>query len=214
MKGSGRARASPPGTAGEVGEWSPPHPDHSRPSPAGYLLALGPLLFISICDVWLQLFSRDQAYAINLAAVGTVAFGCTVQQSSFYGYTGMLPKRYTQGVMTGEMPHESQPSPRRAVTASVPPGDPTPRSALRAPLRRPSHNITAPELALHLGPRPPALALAFLDPGFAGRTRTSGSECQTTVCAGLDPQDPSLTRTPPDATGLGVRLPRDLLSAP
>lgn len=54
-----------------------PPPDHSRPSPTGYLLALGPLLFISICDVWLQLFSRDQAYAINLAAVGTVAFGCT-----------------------------------------------------------------------------------------------------------------------------------------
>lgn len=25
-----------------------------------------------------------------------------VQQSSFYGYMGMLPKRYTQGVMTGE----------------------------------------------------------------------------------------------------------------
>ncbi|XP_070218224.1 equilibrative nucleoside transporter 4 isoform X2 [Bos mutus] len=47
---------------------------------AGYLLALGPLLFISICDVWLQLFSRDQAYAINLAAVGTVAFGCTAIQ--------------------------------------------------------------------------------------------------------------------------------------
>lgn len=46
-------------------------------SPLGYLLALGPLLFISICDVWLQLFSHDQAYAINLAAVGTVALGCT-----------------------------------------------------------------------------------------------------------------------------------------
>ncbi|XP_058536629.1 equilibrative nucleoside transporter 4 [Ochotona princeps] len=69
---------------------------------AGYLLAVGPLLFISVCDVWLQLFSHGQAYAINLAAVGTVAFGCTVQQSSFYGYTGLLPKRYTQGVMTGE----------------------------------------------------------------------------------------------------------------
>ncbi|XP_028339814.1 equilibrative nucleoside transporter 4 isoform X1 [Physeter macrocephalus] len=47
---------------------------------AGYLLALGPLLFISICDVWLQLFSHDQAYAANLAAVGTVAFGCTAIQ--------------------------------------------------------------------------------------------------------------------------------------
>ncbi|XP_026981469.1 equilibrative nucleoside transporter 4 isoform X2 [Sagmatias obliquidens] len=78
-----------------------------------YLLALGPLLFISICDVWLQLFSRDQAYAINLAAVGTVAFGCTVQQSSFYGYTGMLPKRYTQGVMTGETRGPPHPQPSR-----------------------------------------------------------------------------------------------------
>ncbi|XP_053550254.1 equilibrative nucleoside transporter 4 [Bombina bombina] len=68
----------------------------------GYLLALGPLLFVGICDVWLELFTFHQSYAINLVAVGVVAFGCTVQQSSFYGYTGMLPKRYTQGVMTGE----------------------------------------------------------------------------------------------------------------
>ncbi|XP_018595060.1 equilibrative nucleoside transporter 4 isoform X2 [Scleropages formosus] len=68
----------------------------------GYLFALGPLLFVSICDVWLEQFSTKQAYVINLVAVGVVAFGCTVQQSSFYGYTGMLPKRYTQGVMTGE----------------------------------------------------------------------------------------------------------------
>lgn len=63
------------------GEGAPPAHCSLLPSLAsphtGYLLALGPLLFISICDVWLQLFSRDQAYAINLAAVGTVAFGCT-----------------------------------------------------------------------------------------------------------------------------------------
>ncbi|KAI1896136.1 hypothetical protein AGOR_G00091700 [Albula goreensis] len=68
----------------------------------GYLFALGPLLFVGICDVWLEQFTTKQAYAVNLIAVGVVAFGCTVQQSSFYGYTGMLPKRYTQGVMTGE----------------------------------------------------------------------------------------------------------------
>uniref|UniRef100_A0A8C6YJR1 Equilibrative nucleoside transporter 4 n=1 Tax=Nothoprocta perdicaria TaxID=30464 RepID=A0A8C6YJR1_NOTPE len=43
----------------------------------GYVLALGPLLFVSICDVWLELFSHRQAYAINLIAVGVVAFGCT-----------------------------------------------------------------------------------------------------------------------------------------
>ncbi|KAG1968503.1 equilibrative nucleoside transporter [Pimephales promelas] len=68
----------------------------------GYLFALGPLFFVTIFDVWLEKFSTKQAYVINLMSMGTVAFGCTVQQSSFYGYMGMLPKRYTQGVMTGE----------------------------------------------------------------------------------------------------------------
>ncbi|XP_016119816.1 equilibrative nucleoside transporter 4-like, partial [Sinocyclocheilus grahami] len=69
---------------------------------AGYLFALGPLLFVTIFDVWLERFTTKQSYVINLMSMGTVAFGCTVQQSSFYGYMGMLPKRYTQGVMTGE----------------------------------------------------------------------------------------------------------------
>uniref|UniRef100_A0A3P9KH69 Equilibrative nucleoside transporter 4 n=1 Tax=Oryzias latipes TaxID=8090 RepID=A0A3P9KH69_ORYLA len=68
----------------------------------GYLLALGPLVFVSVFDVWLERFTIKQAYVMNLLSVGVVAFGCTVQQSSFYGYMGMLPKRYTQGVMTGE----------------------------------------------------------------------------------------------------------------
>ncbi|CAI9559487.1 unnamed protein product [Staurois parvus] len=69
---------------------------------AGYIFALSPLIFVGICDIWLELFTFKQSYAVNLFAVGVVAFGCTVQQSSFYGYAGMLPKRYTQGVMTGE----------------------------------------------------------------------------------------------------------------
>ncbi|TRY64410.1 hypothetical protein DNTS_017107 [Danionella cerebrum] len=68
----------------------------------GYLFALGPLVFVCVFDIWLELFNTHQAYGITLASVAIVAFGCTVQQSSFYGYTGMLPKRYTQGVMTGE----------------------------------------------------------------------------------------------------------------
>ncbi|XP_051573121.1 equilibrative nucleoside transporter 4-like isoform X2 [Myxocyprinus asiaticus] len=68
----------------------------------GYFFALGPLLFVTIFDVWLEKFTTKQAYVINLISVGIVAFGCTVQQSSFYGYMGMLPKHYTQGVMTGE----------------------------------------------------------------------------------------------------------------
>uniref|UniRef100_H3CDH0 Equilibrative nucleoside transporter 4 n=1 Tax=Tetraodon nigroviridis TaxID=99883 RepID=H3CDH0_TETNG len=71
----------------------------------GYILALGPLVFVSVFDVWLAKFTTRQAYVVNLVSVGVVASGAQpspVQQSSFYGYMGMLPKRYTQGVMTGE----------------------------------------------------------------------------------------------------------------
>lgn len=71
-------------SVGELGSpcpWAamPPRcPLHNFISPPpGYLFALGPLLFVSICDVWLELFTRRQAYAINLVAVGVVAFGCT-----------------------------------------------------------------------------------------------------------------------------------------
>lgn len=62
------------------------------------------LLFVAICEIWWETFGLANAtsYTINLIAVAIVAFGCTVQQSSFYGYTSMLPSRYTQAVMAGE----------------------------------------------------------------------------------------------------------------
>ncbi|XP_041373222.1 equilibrative nucleoside transporter 4-like [Gigantopelta aegis] len=68
----------------------------------GYIVSFVTLLLIALCDVWFQLFSEDVAYRITLLAVAVVAVGSTVQQSSFYGYTSMLPRRYTQAVMTGE----------------------------------------------------------------------------------------------------------------
>uniref|UniRef100_A0A8D8KUI9 Equilibrative nucleoside transporter 4 n=3 Tax=Culex pipiens TaxID=7175 RepID=A0A8D8KUI9_CULPI len=48
------------------------------------------------------MFTANTAYSVNLAAVSLVAMGCTVQQSSFYGFASMLPKQYTQAVMAGE----------------------------------------------------------------------------------------------------------------
>nr|KAG5696108.1 hypothetical protein BaRGS_020509 [Batillaria attramentaria] len=68
----------------------------------GYIVSFVMLLVIALCDVLFQLFTPDVAYKITLGAVGVVAVGSTVQQSSFYGYTSMLPSRYTQAVMTGE----------------------------------------------------------------------------------------------------------------
>lgn len=77
------------------------------------------LMFVVLCEVWWEAFGPS-SYSINLAAVAVVAVGCTgikslaihnssvknkfipVQQSSFYGYTSMLPAKYTQAVMVGE----------------------------------------------------------------------------------------------------------------
>ncbi|XP_072756866.1 equilibrative nucleoside transporter 4 [Anoplolepis gracilipes] len=68
----------------------------------GYLVSFVTLNFVVICEIWWELFGVATSYTINLVAVAIVSLGCTVQQSSFYGYTSMLPSRYTQAVMTGE----------------------------------------------------------------------------------------------------------------
>ncbi|XP_076172612.1 equilibrative nucleoside transporter 3 [Ptiloglossa arizonensis] len=68
----------------------------------GYLVSFVTLNFVVICEIWWEVFAVANSYTINLVAVAIVSLGCTVQQSSFYGYTSMLPSRYTQAVMTGE----------------------------------------------------------------------------------------------------------------
>lgn len=55
---------------------------------AGYILALGPLIFVSVFDVWLEKFTTKQAYVINLVSVGVVAFGCTGTLMFFYPNNG------------------------------------------------------------------------------------------------------------------------------
>ncbi|KAG7157014.1 Equilibrative nucleoside transporter 4-like [Homarus americanus] len=69
----------------------------------GYVVSLVMLIFVSFFEIWWpNAFMASISYKVTLFSVSVVAFGCTVQQSSFYGYTSMLPKRYTQAVMTGE----------------------------------------------------------------------------------------------------------------
>ena len=46
---------------------------------AGYVLSLGTMMFIVLCDVQLRLFSDEMSYRITLAAVGVIALGCTGQ---------------------------------------------------------------------------------------------------------------------------------------
>lgn len=88
---------------------NPPHPVcqqgglHVYEYFTGYLVALVTLSFIALCEVAWHVFSTQIAYNVNLAAVSLVALGCTVQQSSFYGFAALLPKKkFTQALMTGE----------------------------------------------------------------------------------------------------------------
>ncbi|CAG5125081.1 unnamed protein product [Candidula unifasciata] len=68
----------------------------------GYIMSTSLLLFLTICDVTLDVFPHDAAYWVTLVSVSAISIGCAVQQSSFYGYANMLPRRYTQAVMVGE----------------------------------------------------------------------------------------------------------------
>ncbi|XP_059053856.1 equilibrative nucleoside transporter 4 [Achroia grisella] len=68
----------------------------------GILVSLATMLFVAVCNIGWDGFSPHVSYTINLVAIGVVAFGCTVQQASYYGFTGCLPPRYTQAVMAGE----------------------------------------------------------------------------------------------------------------
>ncbi|KAF7996573.1 hypothetical protein HCN44_002219 [Aphidius gifuensis] len=68
----------------------------------GYLVSVVTLNFVVVSEIWWEFFGMATSYTINLIAVAVVSVGCTIQQSSFYGYTSMLPSRYTQAVMAGE----------------------------------------------------------------------------------------------------------------
>lgn len=68
----------------------------------GYAISLSTLVFVALCEVAWHMFSAQTAYSVNLIAVSLTAIGCTVQQSSFYGFASMFPKKYTQAVMAGE----------------------------------------------------------------------------------------------------------------
>uniref|UniRef100_A0A1B0CYU6 Uncharacterized protein n=1 Tax=Phlebotomus papatasi TaxID=29031 RepID=A0A1B0CYU6_PHLPP len=75
---------------------------HRHFSWQGYAISFTTLVFVALCEVAWHMFAAKTAYSVTLAAVSLVAIGCTVQQSSFYGFASMLPKQYTQAVMAGE----------------------------------------------------------------------------------------------------------------
>lgn len=70
----------------------------------GYALFFLSLIAIPILDLLVHscIVSINLAYYITIITVAVVGIGSGVQQSSYYGLSGMLPQRYPQAVMAGE----------------------------------------------------------------------------------------------------------------
>jgi solute carrier family 29 (equilibrative nucleoside transporter) protein 4 len=85
----------------------------------GYILSFLILMFILIFIILLDMFPGDQTYTMILVCVALISVGATVQQSSFYGLTCMLPARYTQAVMAGESVAGLLSSVSRIITKSI-----------------------------------------------------------------------------------------------
>eukprot|EP01135_Chromosphaera_perkinsii_P000880 Nk52_evm43s152 gene=Nk52_evmTU43s152 len=66
-----------------------------------FAIALGgqPLLMWLMNERWV---GSDAGYYITLVLISICGFGTGVQQSSFYGFGGMFPMRYTHALMFGE----------------------------------------------------------------------------------------------------------------
>ncbi|XP_012946931.1 equilibrative nucleoside transporter 4 [Aplysia californica] len=67
-----------------------------------YVALTSLMLFITLTDVLFSLFPTDIAHILTLLVVALVSAAQAVQQSSFYGYANMMPKRYTEAVLVGE----------------------------------------------------------------------------------------------------------------
>lgn len=91
----------------------------------GYLLTLSMLIFITLTEVVFADWISDTviSYRLNLIGVSLLAFGATVQQSSFYGYASMLPAKYSQALMIGESAAGLVVSFNRIITKSLLPND-------------------------------------------------------------------------------------------
>jgi len=68
----------------------------------GYVVSIFTLGCVVVSISYADQMARENLYATTLTAVAAISLGATIQQSSFYGYTSMLPTRYSQAVMTGE----------------------------------------------------------------------------------------------------------------
>ncbi|KAH9387801.1 hypothetical protein TYRP_008998 [Tyrophagus putrescentiae] len=86
---------------------------------AGFLLSLLVMSTVAVYEIW----ERMGGYLPNLVLIGVAAVGCTLQQSTFYGYTSMLPQKYTQAVMTGESAAGIFVSASRILTKALVPAD-------------------------------------------------------------------------------------------
>lgn len=68
----------------------------------GYLLSLLTLVIFIICELVWHVYDEIASYSATVVLAALMAVGCTIQQTTYYGFASMFPKKYVQAIMLGE----------------------------------------------------------------------------------------------------------------
>lgn len=68
----------------------------------GYIVSLIALTIVFFCEIVWHVFNAQTPYSVISIAGASAAIGCAIQQSSYFGFASMFPKKYIQALLVGE----------------------------------------------------------------------------------------------------------------
>lgn len=68
----------------------------------GFTVSFIAMAIVAVSEMVFHIFAAKMAHSMLFVMCAVTAIACAVQQSSFYGFGSMFPKKYTQAIMVGE----------------------------------------------------------------------------------------------------------------
>lgn len=68
----------------------------------GFVVSFIAMAIVAVSEMVFHIFSAQMAHSMLFVSCAVTAIACAAQQSSFYGFGSMFPKKYTQAIMVGE----------------------------------------------------------------------------------------------------------------
>lgn len=68
----------------------------------GFIVSFIAMAIVAVSEIVFHIFAAEMAHSMLFVACAVTAIACAVQQSSFYGFGSMFPKKYAQAILVGE----------------------------------------------------------------------------------------------------------------